>query len=558
MSERISGDVSIQDFLRPGETDYSLAAQRATDNGQPVYWPDGVYVVAQGVSHTGKVIWYAHGGATIQSDDIVLTVSGGTGSRISGLHMENITPPWIISRNSTDWSFSGPTQSNEAGYQPTSNDVDVWSTLTLEQQNQQIGPTILFKDAASDIEVSGITGRFVTIQLSDAQNSVVRDCRFRAGKNFGGGINFWNVMGIAGTNNRAINNYVEYASNSGIQMAGQMDGIIQGNSVAWVGESGIKTGQGTINTIDARCYRMQIQDNHSSFAYYDGFDLSSDYPHTGLSDSRHIITGNAAFGPRQTGFFSDGNHNLFSNNQVQDAGATGIALTCNDSLIAMNQVHNANTENAPTGAHQMSVGGNGNTISGNLFKQKVEHGHALYADGNNFCCGNYADDATLFFGNPGAITATLIGNQDSSIYASVTQPQRFNQAAADVPAIKVHSEDISLDHVDIAFHPRSSVLHNPVARLSGAVTYGVSGAENGWLIGSAAQGGSLFPGFAIQTDNTIPGKAWFAAYAPDTVIPASYLQPGTVAMSLDESADQLVFSVKYANGVTKTGKIALI
>jgi hypothetical protein len=65
--------------------------------------------------------------------------------------------------------------------------------LTAPQQSQQIGPTITFTGAATDIQVSRIYGRFVRLDILDSQYSRVINCDIRGGKGTWGGIVFDNA-----------------------------------------------------------------------------------------------------------------------------------------------------------------------------------------------------------------------------------------------------------------------------------------------------------------------------------------------------------------------------
>jgi hypothetical protein len=413
--------VSVLDFGADptGVDDCTDAIQNATNSGKPVYFPAGTYkIVTGGISYTGTVVWYGEGAKSIiESDAVVITVNSGDNSSIDNLYMQNITAPWIITRNPSNWA-TVPTvvQSNGLGYQPTVNDTDVWSSLTTEQQDQNIGPQLLFQGNASGITVSRIYGRFVSVIVEDAQNAVVRDCNFQAGKNFAGGVVFWNINDQQGEYNQAINNNIQYASYNGIIFARNYDGLAEGNICTSVGESGIKTYQGVIGATDARCYRMQLVNNNSMYAYYDGFDFSSDFPHTGTIDARHLITSNTTYGNRQTGFFADGLNTQFISNQARFTGKTGFALSYNQSLISNNLAWGCNQSAAVSGEHQMYVNGNGNAISNNyLNRAGVTQGYALFATGTNLVENNYGYDGTIFLGNPGAITAQYLGNIDTTL-----------------------------------------------------------------------------------------------------------------------------------------------
>ena len=411
--------VSVLDFGADptGTNDCTVAIQAATNSGKPVYFPAGTYkIVTGGISYTGTIVWYGEGSKSIiESDATVITVNSGSNSSIDNIYMQNITAPWIIHRNVNSWStVPAVVQSNGPGYQPTVNDQDVWSSLTTAQQNQDIGPKFIFQGNASGITISRIYGRFVSIELYDTQYTTVRDCNFQAGKNFAGGIVFWNINNQQGEYNQVINNTITYASFSGIVFARNYDGLAEGNVCLYVGESGIKTYQGTTGGVDARCYRMQLLNNNSMYAYYDGFDFSSDYPHTGTIDSRHIIMGNITYGNRQTGFYADGMNTQFIGNQARSTGISGFGLFYNESLITDNLAWGCNTSGTLSGEHQMYNNGAGCTISNNYLNPAGQTGgYALYATGTNLVANNYAYSGVIFLGNQNAVTAQSIGNIDS-------------------------------------------------------------------------------------------------------------------------------------------------
>jgi hypothetical protein len=182
-------------------------------------------------------------------DSTILTVTNGTGSTIDNVWLENVTAPWIITRNPSNFaaSVSGTLQQSNTvlGYQPTSNDVDIWSSLTGAQQSQNVGPSIVFTGAASGICVSRIYGRFVRISILDATNSVVEDCDFRGGKGTFAAILFDNCTNNIqqGQNNQAINNRVGYASQCGVSFFSNVDLTIRGNTCYNCGQSGTQTAQ---------------------------------------------------------------------------------------------------------------------------------------------------------------------------------------------------------------------------------------------------------------------------------------------------------------------------
>tara|TARA_R110000868_G_scaffold213091_1_gene462978 strand:+ start:17 stop:2041 length:2025 start_codon:yes stop_codon:yes gene_type:complete len=418
VENKLAQTVSVIDFGADptGTADSTAALQAATNTGKAVFFPAGTYKMLSTVNYTGTVVWLGVGGESIiRNDSTVLNVTSGDNSSIDNLYLENITAPYIITRNPNSWAtVPNVVQSNGLGYQPTANDADVWSSLTVAQQNQNIGPTLLFQGNATNIQVSRIFGRFVSILVEDARNSVVQNCNFQAGKNFAGGIVFWNINAQTGEFNRAIDNNIQYASFSGITFARNFDGLASGNIIQNVGESGIKTYQDSTGGTNAQCFRMQFENNNSIYCYFDGFDFTSEAAHTGAVDTRHLIVGNNTYGNRQIGFYADGSNNVLTNNIARATGLSGYKLFYNTSLISNNFAYGCNTSLTTSGEHQMVVDFNGNSISNNFLNPAgVTQGYSLYATGTNLVANNNGYSGVIYLGNANAVTAQTIGNTDS-------------------------------------------------------------------------------------------------------------------------------------------------
>lgn len=557
--DKLRDHVSVKDFGAKGDgiTDDTAAVQAATNSGRAVYFPGGTYRVA-GVSYTGRVNWYSKGDATIMSDVEVLAVTNGSYSKIKDIRFVNITAPWIIRRNKLTWALEfGPAQSNEEGYQPTVSDLDIWSTLTPAQQGQDIGPKLTFAGNASGIEVSGLTGEFLSILIYDAQYSSVHDCNFRAGKNFAGGIVFWNINGQIGYSNSAVDNVIRYPSFCGVTAARNYDGVMSRNRVDGGGESGIKTYQNETGGVDARCYRMQVQDNNVTFMFYDSLDLASDFPLTGTKDSRHTVTGNNCFGSRQTGLHIDGLLCMISGNNLRGHFQDGIKAFVNNSMIAGNMVSDNNRRLTAAGVHHITIEGGGNSISGNRIRTAGAPGAPIYAIGNNYASSNLSPDGAFFWGNVGSITASLVGNADMLETMQNTVPQRFRQNSTTVPAFELYSESNTIPDVDFDFHPRHEQLRNPIARIKGYVSVGNDNAEYGGMILYGASDGALYRGFYLGSNPGIPGKVFPVLNVSNVAVTPAMLDTSSLSFWVDEAGNALKLSVKYSNGTTKTASIAL-
>lgn len=426
------GFVTPQQFgaVGDGVHDDLLAIQAATNLGKAVYFPPGTYRMSGPVTYNGRVTWLGCGYASrLLNDDVVLLAQNAGGSSVDNLYAENITTPWIISRDPSNWAaVPVPVQSNAPGYQPTINDIDIWASLTAAQKNQDIGPKFLIH-GDTGIQVSRIYGRFVTVWVYDASFSRVTNCNFRAGKNVNGGIVFWNIDSAAGYGNKADNNVVTYPSFSGVAMARNYDGEMSGNIVAFAGESGIKTCQnsgpnasGVVT--DLRCYRLRIAGNKTRYCYYDGLDLSADYPHTGTLDTAHQIVDNDTFGNRQTGYYGDGLNNIFTSNHARDCGLAGVDVWYGNSHLLGNHVDNCNLTN--TGAeNQFNLTGSGNIVTDNSSRRLVANGYGLYAPGTNVCRANVAIGCVNFLGTNTSLTSVDDGNVDSATGYKTRQSFQF-------------------------------------------------------------------------------------------------------------------------------------
>lgn len=243
----IEGDLRRYGGVGDGVADDSAAFQAAVSVGIVRLAQGHSYKIVTPATKTGTITILGEGKTSrLLCDGQVLTVTGGSSSILDNFYLENLTAPWIITRNPANWAATmTPVQSNGNGYQPTSNDFDIWGSLSPAQQNQNIGPAITFTGAASGIHLSRIYGRFVRLNLLDTTDSLVQDCAIRGGKGVFAAILFDNCTNNIqrGTNNRAINNKVSYASFCGITYISNDDFIYRGNHCYLCGESGTQTAQ---------------------------------------------------------------------------------------------------------------------------------------------------------------------------------------------------------------------------------------------------------------------------------------------------------------------------
>jgi hypothetical protein len=415
------GDLRRYGAVGDGSTDDSTAFQKAVTLGY-VRIPSGYqFKIVTPATKTGKITILGDGkDSKLLCDGTVVTVTSGTGSVCDNFWMENITAPFLLVRSATSYRVGGTTStetSNNDGYQPTVNDSDVYSGFTTGQKNQQIGPAIVFTANASDITVSRIYGRFVRIEIYDARRSIVRDCNIRGGKGTWGSIVFDNYTNIAsgqtGQFNKAVNNHVRYSSYSGITFLNNYDGLAEGNTAEYCGESGIKTAQGT----NARCFRMSIEDNHCYRNAYDGIDAASTYPLDDTQQTFHNIVGNWCGENGGTGINADGRFNTYVGNTFYKNYANGFWGLCSYSKIGENFLYD-NNQGRNSSVHELLGGTAGNSITGNyIYSEAGQNSNAIYVDqsARHYIAKNYAQGSTFFFGNPGVRASVCLDNVDSNL-----------------------------------------------------------------------------------------------------------------------------------------------
>lgn len=328
-----------------GAADASAALLAAIQTGRPIVLR-GAYKLTSTVAYTGKVDIVGEG-CQINSDVTCFEITNGDGSRISSLKLMPITTPYTLLRNTTTWiNVAGDVVQSLEGYQPSALDTDIWGSLSASIQNQSanktINPGIIFKSstgltARKDVQISGITGRAVLIQLEGYSDSVVENCDFGAGPREG--INFLNGQSLArGARNRISNNKVRYASQCGILWWAQDELECYGNDSRLNGESGFKSYQydGT-NTTDVISKRCRVFGNHTQDNFYDGFDLQTYY---NVADPG-VYTANQCFGntsrnSRHTTFTINGDGDTMSLNYAERSGSHGISVKSKRATVTGN------------------------------------------------------------------------------------------------------------------------------------------------------------------------------------------------------------------------------
>lgn len=477
------GDLRRYGGVGNGSADDSIPFGKAVSVGRVFIPKNYSFKIVSGAGRTGAIVVYGEGPQSkLLCDSTVLTVTNGDNSVCDNFYMENLTAPWIITRDPTNWAsppYATLQQSNAVGYQPTVNDGDIWTAavftasqaaagttmvvtavssgsltrgqtlsgtgiaagtyivkqltgsagstgnyqvsnttgfaattvttlaLTSAQQNQNIGPTIVFTGVASNVSVSRIYGRFVRLEMLDCVRSIVRDCNFRGGKGSWGSINFDNATNNlqTGIYNKAINNTIQYASFNGIIFQNNSDCIAEGNSVDLCGESGIKPAGSGIRA----CLGALVIGNDCHRNYYDGIDLVTSFPTTDTTPAYHQCIGNYCYGNGGNGINIDGRFNSIIANKVSSNDRYGIWCITAYSQVNDNYAYDNNISRDAS-QHEILVNGINNIIVGNrIYSGAGANSSAIFVDAAKPCVidANYAEGSSFFFGNPNAVASTV-------------------------------------------------------------------------------------------------------------------------------------------------------
>lgn len=555
--------VTTKGAIGDGVYDNYDAVRIATETGLPVYFPAGSYYMSKPVTYTGRVNWFGEGAnSVIICDDYVLKVESGSNSTIDNITLMNKTVPTTLKRNPANWQNTPVVSQSNDGYQPTNNDkVADYPTLSDALIAQDIGPKIFFSGNATGIKITRIYGRFVSIMMLDTINSSVSLCDFKAGKNFVGGIMFWNINDQVGFNNSAFKNTIKDASFNGIVFARNIRGYAFDNTVSGCGESGIKTYQNTVAGKDARCYDMRFERNTIDDCFFDGIDGSSDYPHTGNITTRLVIENNIITRNCRTGIVLDGKQTRVTHNKIRDCSDVGIlGNLVHDSNFDTNILEGNNLANSSAGVHELTVVGTNNTVRSNRVKRTVSNGYCIYCPGgNNKVRDNIYEGGEIFLGAYGSVTKASSGNLDTSgnIRSDTTYPVGFRQNSSTVPALQIFTEDSTTDVCDIEFFPRRGIVSSMSALIRAVLAIGSPGSELSFLQLFHVRKGVKKLGLSIFGDNE-KNITWVSLQTPGTA-PDGYNggQNGNTTFWLDPTDKKLMIIGKFDDGTIKTGFIQL-
>ncbi|EHT1247809.1 phage tail protein [Salmonella enterica] len=443
----------------------------------------------------------------------------GSGSRIVHPHMQSQTVPYVISRwdsngewiNDPSTIISTLTQSRTQGYAPTTNDVDIYSSLPDNVKNQNlISHLIISNSSGTDIFYPKATfGSYESFKNNNVKFWYPRDF-------YGDMTNCIAFTAWDSTDyyhgNYVIGGSTNYGSGSGVCFyrndggVSRDGGVIGGFTPYRCGESGVKTYQNEVNGISQRCYSLRFIDIYPIETYYDGVDLNADYgtPTERQHDytlaqygwnnlpTNHIVSNIQAYKTHGVGIWGDGSTGFYRDIYASYSRGAGIFIKGSGKIFKnLTSVQN-NAANTP-GENQITLDG-ANIIDGvNIINYTQPPGLAIFAP-NSTVTNLSAPGVSSSSINIGNIEGLVVGNQIS------VQPNLATQTSA-VYLNVVNTGVASKREDTIKVGPGASevtryVISGSAPRLTMRENHGDFGAVN------IAFSGTALPDEAVPDENS--------------------------------------------------------
>jgi len=514
MSKKFNGTGAITGFseVRPewfgakgdDSTDDRQAFICAAASGGEIVLRSKTYWVSSNIPVTGILRIRGVGeNSSIRCNGYAFTVTNGHYSHLDNFAFLAPTGAYMVNRWAANGDWLGTPvygYNLTEGYQMTGNDPE-WEGLTAPQKTYVV--TGIKFITSNKVKVSRIYGRFVSLWLSDSNDSSVERCRFHGGATTYGGIYFGATAATKLQGNKAHGNTVMYSSNCGITYEGQ-DGIsITGNTIRMCGESGIKQMQNTYSSL----YSL-VSDNISNSNYYDGIDLLTNFPVTGSASPSACVVSNCAKNNRLSGINIEGTGNLIQGGVISGNGAFGIWGIVSYSTIMGVMLPN-NNKIATAGYASLYVEGNNNTIATNSINNTAAGylvNNCMFVKGNN----NKYYNNDLYTSNTTSLYVegtNNIGWANKGLKAvNGTSLDRYNRLIVD--NMEQAGDDVGIDFV-VRWGMRK-----PTGSIKSLLTNGVPGSEysnmyfytlgNGTEINPLILGGDGYismPAMPVYADN---------------------------------------------------------
>lgn len=397
----------------PGLLD-ETCVQNALANDVAVFVPAGVYRLRRPIVAVGlrDATIEGSGAATVLSGTgPVFVCDGCEGVTLEDIGVQSPLRPAAVRPSALPTGDPGAAilvdrWGTGRGYIPTVNDTDLWKKLSAFQRAESFDAEIVFRGSAA-VRITHVVGYLASLILYDTSYSSIDHNEFSAGKNFAGGIVLWR-----GTEDSpgcrfdvVVRNRVSYAAFSGIFVGGADHVLVSHNEVDHSGESGIKTGQ---SPSYERSRHIVVEENVVRYAWSDGLDLSSAYPHTDVFDAASVAAYNVSEFNNRTGLYVDGRHWLIFGNTFRWNGMDGMFMDLSDSSVSFNDVLDNNTAaGAETNQITLNAGG-GDTVVGNVVGDDAGlPGYGIFVSGGGTLVrANWLRGARIWAAGP----ARVVGN----------------------------------------------------------------------------------------------------------------------------------------------------
>lgn len=457
----------------------------------------------------------------------------GSGSIIEDISLKSESTPFVIYRFDENGAWrdsasvlAGLSQRRDKGYQPTVNDIDIWSSLSPTIQNQNINCELILGANCSGVTIIRPTGEFAIIRSIMNNNVTIQDPDFLGGKGGFGSIVFANYDGTAyGYGNKVIGGRVRYGSFSSIAFLRNKgyEGGVCGFESYRCGESGVKTWQNEVGPRSARCYELTFESITTIQCYYDGIDCNADYgtvttrvddypvsqyPSGQLPTKhriRHIFTEDA----KGVGAWWDGQGVYVENVTTKHAHKTGVWSRGTNCILVNLTTIGCNSDNGSY--NHLTCEGSDQIIGASVTVYSGISGYAIYAPGSQ--ASNIYTNKGL---GAGAVLLTAINN------SRLGNTEIASQTGT----------------ATLRMRPSAYLVTNDGVKIDAVTQVSTPGAESASLTISPVQGGSYGKGMSLNAGGT--GQMVIPA-AGQLLGDVALTQNGTLAFYLDSGILKILY-----------------
>ncbi|EBH4530629.1 hypothetical protein BSB46_17660 [Salmonella enterica] len=491
------------------------------------YFTDG-----ETVDFGGKVLTIICKESFVADGSLIFT-NLGAGSTIEDISLKSESTPFVIYRFDENGAWldsasvlSGLSQRRDKGYQPTVNDIDIWSSLSPTIQNQNINCELILGSNCSGVRIIRPVGEFAIIRSIMNNNVTVEEPDFLGGKGGFGSIVFANYDGTAyGYGNKVIGGRVRYGSFSSVAFLrnkGYEGGVWDFESYR-CGESGTKTWQNEVGPRSARCYELTFENIISKQPYYDGIDGNADYGTvtsrvddypvsqypSGQLPTKHRIRNVFTEDAKGVGAWWDGHGVYVENVTTKDAHKTGIWSRGTNCILVNVTTIGCNSDNGSY--NHLTCEGADQIIGASVTVYSGISGYAIYAPSSQ--AANIYTNKGL---GAGAVLLTAINNS------------------------RLGNTEVA-SHTDTAtlrMRPSSYLVYNDGVKIDATTQVSTPGSESASLTISAVQGGAYNKGFSLNYGGT---EQAIIPTANDILADSTLTQNGTLAFYFEAGSLKVLY-----------------